>query len=347
MSDLHQSLHDSAVKGDVESVRRLLKQGASPLWANPLCGSLTSLHRVMETENTECLELLLRSALSSAIQQGDLSCVDVIVSAVSAKCQSPLPLSSRASLPPSSAEYSQLPLETRVERAVAAIARGEFVVVMDGEDRENEGDLIIAAEKATPEHLAFMVNETSGIICVGLAPERVDELKLPQMVIRNTESHQTAFTHSVDYKIGTSTGISAADRAITIRALADKSAKAEDFARPGHVFPLRAREGGVLVRPGHTEASVDLARLAGLAPAGVLCELVNKDGSMSRAPVCKEFAKRHRLEWLTIEDLIAYRKLKETSSSSSSSVPSTTPPVQDSVATEAKQSEPQNLSHSL
>lgn len=162
----------------------------------------------------------------------------------------------------------------RVEAALAVIVAGKFVVVADSADRENEGDLILAAEKATPAALAFLVRHTSGIVCVPLPGERLRELGLPLMVAENTESQGTAFTVSVDLKLGTTTGISAADRATTIRGLANPSALAVDFLRPGHVFPLRAREGGVLKRPGHTEAAVDLARLAGLQPAGVLCEIV-------------------------------------------------------------------------
>jgi 3,4-dihydroxy 2-butanone 4-phosphate synthase/GTP cyclohydrolase II len=198
-----------------------------------------------------------------------------------------------------------------VEAAIAAIREGKFVVVNDGEDRENEGDLIIAAEKATAEKLAFMVNETSGLICIGLQGERIDELQLPQMVQRNTESHQTAFTVSVDYKVGTSTGISAADRAATIRALADRKVGTEDFSKPGHMFPLRAKPGGVLERPGHTESSVDLARLAGLFPAAAMCEIVNKDGSMMRPDACRRFAEQHGLPCISIADLVAYRKVKD------------------------------------
>jgi 3,4-dihydroxy 2-butanone 4-phosphate synthase/GTP cyclohydrolase II len=199
----------------------------------------------------------------------------------------------------------------RVERAIAAIRAGSFVVVTDGANRENEGDLIIAAEHATAERIAFMVNVTSGIICVGMTSQRCDELSLPQMVVTNTESHQTAFTVTVDYKHGTSTGISAADRALTIRALAADTTSPDDLARPGHVFPLRAREGGVLVRPGHTEASVDLARLAGCAPLAAMCEIVNIDGTMARPHSLVQWSQRHGLELISIADLIEYRKLTE------------------------------------
>ena len=196
----------------------------------------------------------------------------------------------------------------RVEVAVAAIARGEFVVVADDADRENEGDLIIAADAATPEKIAFMVRHTSGLICVGISNERADELQLPLMVAQNTEAMGTAFTVSTDFREGTSTGISAADRALTIRALADPGARPDAFARPGHIFPLRARAGGVLRRPGHTEASVDLARLARRYPAGVLCEIVNEDGSMARGADLVEFAERHGLEYVSVGDIVAYRR---------------------------------------
>ncbi len=201
----------------------------------------------------------------------------------------------------------------RIEVALAAMARGSLVVVVDDEDRENEGDLIMAAEKATPEAIAFMVRWTSGVLCVALPGQRLDELQLPLMVSRGNDSMQTAFTVTVDYRHGTSTGISAGDRALTIRALVDAQATAGDFNRPGHVFPLRAVPGGVLQRPGHTEASVDLCRLAGLSEGGVLAEIVNDDGSMSRLPQLIEFARQHRLPIVTIQDLIAYRNCVEAS----------------------------------
>ena len=196
----------------------------------------------------------------------------------------------------------------RIEDALRAMARGELVVVVDNEDRENEGDLILAAEHASPEAVAFMVRHTSGMLCVALPGERLDRLDLPLMVAQNTESLRTAYTVTVDYRHGTSTGISAADRAATIRALVDPSARAEDFNRPGHVFPLRAVPGGVLHRPGHTEAAVDLAGLAGLLPGGVLAEIVNDDGSMARRPALEAFARTHGLTMITIADLIAYRR---------------------------------------
>jgi 3,4-dihydroxy 2-butanone 4-phosphate synthase/GTP cyclohydrolase II len=199
----------------------------------------------------------------------------------------------------------------RIEDAIRAIGRGEAVVVVDDADRENEGDLIFAAEAATTEKVAFMVRHTSGVVCAALAPERVEELKLPLMVAENTDSFRTAFTVSVDYTQGTSTGISAADRARTLRALADPGVGAEGFARPGHVFPLRVRDGGVLRRPGHTEAASDLARLAGLRPHGVLCEIVDDDGSMARRAALARFAERHSLLSVTIADLIAHRRRYE------------------------------------
>jgi len=198
-----------------------------------------------------------------------------------------------------------------IEDAVAAIARGEIVVVVDDEDRENEGDLIMAAEAATPENIAFFVRHTSGVICAPLTGERLDELDIPLMVRDNTESHRTAFTYSVDYVHGTSTGISAADRSATIQALIDPATRPTDLARPGHIFPLRYAEGGVLKRAGHTEAAVDLARLAGLYPAGVLCEIVNDDGTMARVPELVEFCREHGLLMVSIAQLIRYRRQNE------------------------------------
>jgi 3,4-dihydroxy 2-butanone 4-phosphate synthase/GTP cyclohydrolase II len=198
-----------------------------------------------------------------------------------------------------------------IEDAVAAIARGEIIVVVDDEDRENEGDLIMAAEAATPETITFFVRHTSGVICAPLTGDRLDELDIPLMVRDNTESHRTAFTYSVDYVHGTSTGISAADRAATIRSLIDPATRPADLARPGHIFPLRYSEGGVLKRAGHTEAAVDLARLAGMDPAGVLCEIVNDDGTMARVPDLIEFCKEHGLLMVTIAQLIKYRRQNE------------------------------------
>jgi 3,4-dihydroxy 2-butanone 4-phosphate synthase/GTP cyclohydrolase II len=198
-----------------------------------------------------------------------------------------------------------------IEKAVAAVSRGDMVVVVDDRDRENEGDLIMAAEHATPEKIGFFVKHTSGVICMPMLGERLDELGLPLMVLDNTESQRTAFTISVDYRPGTSTGISAADRATTIRALIDPSTRPADLAKPGHIFPLRYRTGGVLKRAGHTEAAIDLARLAGLAPAGVLCEVVKDDGEMARLPDLEQFAAEHGLLLISIADLIRYRRQKD------------------------------------
>ncbi|MFZ0566243.1 MAG: bifunctional 3,4-dihydroxy-2-butanone-4-phosphate synthase/GTP cyclohydrolase II [Chlamydiales bacterium] len=198
-----------------------------------------------------------------------------------------------------------------IEKAIEAIAQGQFVIVVDDKDRENEGDLIIAAEKMTTEKMAFLLKHTSGVVCVPMTSERLDQLHLPPMVSQNTESQRTAFTVSVDLRENTSTGISAADRAATIRALANPDKKGDDFRRPGHIFPLRARNGGVLKRAGHTEATVDLASLAGLQPVGVLCEIVNPDYSMARLEGLQHFAQERGLHLISIADLIRYRQKKE------------------------------------
>ncbi|MCB5180606.1 bifunctional 3,4-dihydroxy-2-butanone-4-phosphate synthase/GTP cyclohydrolase II [Streptomyces antimicrobicus] len=200
-----------------------------------------------------------------------------------------------------------------VEQAIRDIAAGRPVVVVDDEDRENEGDLVIAAEKATPEIIAFMMSECRGLICAPMEGDELDRLELPQMVDRNTESMRTAFTVSVDASAahGVSTGISAADRATTLRLLADGVSGPGDFVRPGHIFPLRAKPGGVLVRNGHTEAAVDLARLAGLRPAGAIVEIAGEDGVMLRLPELIPFARKHGLTIISIEDLIAYRRSAE------------------------------------
>ncbi|HEX6568590.1 MAG TPA: bifunctional 3,4-dihydroxy-2-butanone-4-phosphate synthase/GTP cyclohydrolase II [Acidimicrobiales bacterium] len=200
----------------------------------------------------------------------------------------------------------------KIEDAVAAIGRGEIVVVVDDEDRENEGDLIMAAECATPDKIAFFLHHTSGLICAPVTPERARELDLPLMVAENTESMRTAFTVSVDYRHGTTTGISAYDRAATILALVDPSTRPSDLLRPGHIFPLEAREGGVLKRAGHTEAALDLARMAGLYPAGVLCEVVNeKKDDMARVPELEQFADEHGMQLISIADLIRHRRQNE------------------------------------
>ncbi len=198
-----------------------------------------------------------------------------------------------------------------IEAALEDIRQGKMVILVDDEDRENEGDLAMAAEMVTPEAVNFMAKEGRGLICLTLTEERADELALPLMVQNNTSSFGTAFTVSIEARRGVSTGISAKDRATTIQvAIADES-RASDLARPGHVFPLRAKKGGVLVRAGQTEGSVDLARLAGLKPAGVICEIMNDDGSMARMPQLKEFAKQHDLKIVTVADLVSYRMRKE------------------------------------
>jgi 3,4-dihydroxy 2-butanone 4-phosphate synthase/GTP cyclohydrolase II len=198
-----------------------------------------------------------------------------------------------------------------IDRAIKDIAAGRPVVVVDDADRENEGDIIVAASLATPELLAFMIRYTSGVICVPLPGAELDRLHLPLMTSQNTERMRTAFTLSVDAREGVTTGISAADRATTIARLVDPGTTAHDLVRPGHIFPLRYAEGGVLRRPGHTEAAVDLARLAGLPPAGVLAEVVNDDGTMARLPQLREFADAHDLALISIEQLVEYRRRTE------------------------------------
>ena len=198
-----------------------------------------------------------------------------------------------------------------VEQAVAEIAAGRAVVVIDDEDRENEGDLVFAAGKATPQLMAFTVRHGSGVICVGVEGRLLDRLAIPLMTPHNRERMRTAYTVSVDARDGISTGISAVDRARTVRTLVDSATEPHDLVQPGHVFPLRYREGGVLVRRGHTEASVDLARLAGLTPAGVLCELNDDDGTMMRAPRLREFADAHGLTMISIADLVTWRRRHE------------------------------------
>ncbi|EPR43637.1 3,4-dihydroxy-2-butanone 4-phosphate synthase [Desulfovibrio sp. X2] len=199
----------------------------------------------------------------------------------------------------------------RVSRALAALRRGQGVLVTDDEDRENEGDLIFAAESLTEEQMAMLIRECSGIVCLCLPPDKVRELGLPMMVRENSSRYGTAFTVSIEAAEGVTTGVSAADRVRTVRAAAAQGARAEDLRSPGHVFPLRAREGGVLERRGHTEATVDLVRLAGLTPCGVLCELTNPDGTMARLPEIVDFAERHGMCVLTVDDLAAYRRETE------------------------------------
>ena len=197
----------------------------------------------------------------------------------------------------------------RVEAALAALRAGQGVLVADDEDRENEGDLIFAAETMTNEQMAMMIRECSGIVCLCLPDERVRQLELPMMVEANSSHYQTAFTVTIEAAQGVTTGVSAADRITTIRAAIADGARPSDLHRPGHVFPLRARTGGVLTRRGHTEATVDLMQLAGLKPYGVLCELTKEDGSMARLPDLVAFGRQHRMPVLTIEDLVQYRQL--------------------------------------
>ena len=204
------------------------------------------------------------------------------------------------------AEFASIP------EAIEDIRNGKIVLVVDDADRENEGDFIIAAEKATPEAVNFMVTHGRGIVCLPAAAWRLDELGIPQMVTETTDGREAAFTVSIDYRHGTTTGTSAQDRAVTALAVTDADAKAHDFQKPGHVFPLKAREGGVLVRAGHTEAAVDLATLAGLFPAGVICEVMNEDGSMARMPELMRVAREHDLKLISIAALIEHRRHRET-----------------------------------
>src|SRR6202167_3686859 len=201
---------------------------------------------------------------------------------------------------------TQIPFAT-IEEALEEIRLGHQIVLVDDEDRENEGDLAMAAKKITPEAVNFMAKNGRGLICLALTEERCDELHLPPMSPVNTSNYGTAFCESIDARRGTTTGISAADRAITILTAIDSGTRPSDLARPGHVFPLRARNGGVLVRAGQTEASVDLARIAGMTPAGVICEIMNDDGTMARVPQLVEFCQRHGLKMISVADLIRYR----------------------------------------
>lgn len=202
--------------------------------------------------------------------------------------------------------------QKKIVEAIRAFERGEIVVVTDDDGRENEGDLIVAAVHCTPEKMAFIVRHTSGIVCAPMPRDEARRLNLAPMVADNDSAHTTAFTVSVDFKHGTTTGISADDRTLTVRNLANSNAGASDFTRPGHIFPLVAREGGVLMRSGHTEAAVDLCKLAGLPPVGVICELVNDDGTVTRGPQVTAFAEKHGLKHVSVADLIAYRQRKET-----------------------------------
>ncbi|GAB0148730.1 MULTISPECIES: 3,4-dihydroxy-2-butanone-4-phosphate synthase [Marichromatium] len=205
--------------------------------------------------------------------------------------------------------------ETRVANAIAALRAGSGVLLVDDEDRENEGDLIFPAETIEPAQMALLIRECSGIVCLCLEEARLRQLELPMMVEDNTSRNGTAFTVTIEAREGVTTGVSAADRVTTIRTAIAPNARPEDLARPGHVFPLRARPGGVLARRGHTEGTVDLMRLAGFTPAGVLCELTNPDGTMARLPEIVDFALRHQMPVLTIEDLVAYRQRTESAPS--------------------------------
>lgn len=197
-----------------------------------------------------------------------------------------------------------------IEEAIEDIKAGKMIIMVDDEDRENEGDIIAAAEKCAPEVVNFMATHAKGLICMPMAGERLDQLEIQAMVVENTDNHQTAFTVSVDH-VSTTTGISAHERSATIKALIDPNSKPQDFRKPGHIFPLRYREGGVLRRTGHTEGSIDLAKLAGLYPATVICEIMSKDGTMARVPELLEFAKENSIKIITIADLIQYRRRKE------------------------------------
>lgn len=199
----------------------------------------------------------------------------------------------------------------KIEQAIKALQQGKMVVLVDDEDRENEGDLILAAEKVTPEAINFMAKEARGLICLALDGEQIDRLKLPMMTERNKARYQTAFTVSIEAASGVSTGISAKDRAYTIQVASNPDATEHDIAVPGHIFPLRAKEGGVLSRAGHTEGGVDLAKLAGLSPSAVICEIMNDDGSMARLPALTQFAKDHNIPIITMDEVIAYRMAKE------------------------------------
>ncbi|SHO55763.1 3,4-dihydroxy-2-butanone-4-phosphate synthase [Vibrio quintilis] len=195
---------------------------------------------------------------------------------------------------------------TRVENALSALQAGQGVLLLDDEDRENEGDIIYSAEHITPEQMAVMIRECSGIVCLCLTEERADQLELPPMTENNNSANQTAFTVTIEAKQGVTTGVSAQDRVTTVKTAIHPQAKPSDLARPGHVFPLRARTGGVMTRRGHTEGTIDLMKLAGLQPAGLLCELTNPDGTMAKTPEIVAFAKTHQMPVLTIEDIVLY-----------------------------------------
>ncbi|MEH0664438.1 3,4-dihydroxy-2-butanone-4-phosphate synthase [Vibrio scophthalmi] len=200
---------------------------------------------------------------------------------------------------------------TRVERALTALREGRGVLLLDDEDRENEGDIIYSVEHLTDAQMALMIRECSGIVCLCLTEEQADKLALPPMVENNNSANQTAFTVSIEAKVGVTTGVSAQDRVTTIKTAANPNAKPDDLARPGHVFPLRARKGGVMTRRGHTEGTIDLMQMAGLQPAGVLCEVMNPDGTMCKTPEIVAFGKLHSMPVLTIEDMVLYRQQHE------------------------------------
>ena len=296
---------------DTKSINKLVQAG-TPVHDLTAHYSHTALQHALALSSPHPLRSLL-SAFFSSSSSTHLQERDAVLDTLTSQLYPSYTVSSASAIeqksPPAPAPLSAS-LVDRVDRALAAIRRGEFVVVTDGEDRENEGDLIIDAQYATAERIAYMVNETSGIICVGLSKQRAQHLQLPAMVERNTESHQTAFTVTVDYNRDPlcTTGISAYDRAATIRALASATTQPAHFNRPGHVFPLVAKDNGVLERPGHTEASVELSRLSGGVGVGVMCEIVKRDGTMMRPVELVEWSRRHGWELISIADLIEYRK---------------------------------------
>ena len=273
----------------------------------------------MEREFAEDLNAAMKAAGMNAVELAQRSgLTEAAISLLRAGRRSPTLESARrlSGVLPQLAERLRSGIETpsavdSIEGAVADVRAGKMVVVLDDEDRENEGDLVMAAQLATPEAINFMRKEGGGLICVPMLARRLDELHIPPMVRENSSLHETAFSVSVEARGRTTTGISAHDRAATIQALLDPTSRPADFLRPGHTFPLRARDGGVLVRAGQTEAAVDLARLAGLYPAGVICEIMDEDGTMMRLPRLREFSKRHDLKLITVKDLIAYRMRNE------------------------------------
>eukprot|EP00469_Lotharella_globosa_P000240 CAMPEP_0167792620 /NCGR_PEP_ID=MMETSP0111_2-20121227/12661_1 /TAXON_ID=91324 /ORGANISM="Lotharella globosa, Strain CCCM811" /LENGTH=337 /DNA_ID=CAMNT_0007685557 /DNA_START=16 /DNA_END=1030 /DNA_ORIENTATION=+ len=301
---------DAAASDDVEELKRAVGMDLDAI--------VLGLKTAIEEKSANSMKFLLESGIhcleggEKATKQSAEAFHSLVSAITTAVCKG----MSSSTQDKKREEKSSEPI-SNVEGAIKDIKDGKFVIVQDAASRENEGDLIIAAEKVTPEKMAFMVNYTSGIICVGINDERCKELGLPQMVVKNTESHQTAFTVSVDLKHGTTTGISASDRAKTIMALTEPKTKPDDFARPGHIFPLRAKKGGVLERPGHTETSVDLPRMAGLYPAGVMSEIVNRDGSMARTPELQALSKRFGIRMITKKKSLSTAKRKKEPLSSS------------------------------